>query len=633
MGEFPTRPRSARARRRAPKKRRPEHAQSSRERGPVIRKRGKHAESQLPASFVLRGIGVSPGVIVDVVHCVHESTIALETAGQLMDEQVLAELARFNEAREGVLADLRTAHDKVATQIGRHEAAIFTSHAAILGDEAFSNQVSRYILEKHKTAEAALQAVLGDYEPVFAAIRSEYLKERIADLRDIVRRLRKRFSDTSDAQLHRVAGILAVDELLPSDLIPLDNWRITGIVTQTGGRTSHAAILARSRGIPAVSGIEGLFDKLQSGDNVIVDGHEGIVFVNPDGETERAYRKRQREYLHVKEELVANADRPAVSADGQPVELLANVNSLADAQAAAKVGAAGVGLFRTEYLFLAHPDVPDEEQQIDAYRSIMMASPGKAFTIRTLDLGGDKALPYLGHPGEANPFMGWRSIRLSFEYPEFFLRQIRAILQAAADQQKQTRLMFPMITTREEMLKVRRMVARAQRQLETEQLAYGPIQVGLMLEVPAAAIAIDTFLDIADFVSIGSNDLVQYLTAADRDNPKVNHLCQPLGPAVLRLLATVIDTCKRARKPVTVCGEMASSPRAIPLLFGMGLRSFSMSPTFVPTIKELVGHLTEEWTGPALKRAVRMKTARQVVSFMDRQLQDMCPNLVLLETS
>ena len=370
------------------------------------RRRVGEAAKQAPASArdvppdrsqartILRGIAVSPGVVVGKAYCIHETTITLE-AGALGDEQAVAELARFNEARERTLSDLRVAREKVAVQIGRQEAEIFGSHAAILGDQSFSNQVGRYILEQRQSAETALQSVLSDYAPVFAAIKSEYLRERMADLRDIARRLQTQLSSTAGTRLDEISGILIVDELLPSDLIPLDDQDINGIITQTGGRTSHAAILARSRGIPAVSGIEGLLGAVQTGDTVIVDGHEGIVFVDPDRETEHAYRKLQREFLHLKHELVTNRDRPAVSADHQPVELLANVNSRADAQSAAEFGATGVGLFRTEYLFLAHPNIPDEEEQTDAYRMVIAASPGRVFTIRTVDLGGDKILSYL----------------------------------------------------------------------------------------------------------------------------------------------------------------------------------------------------------------------------------------------
>ena len=300
------------------------------------------------------------------------------------------------------------------------------------------------------------------------------------------------------------------------------------------------------------------------------------------------------------------------------------------------MGASGVGLFRTEYLFLTHPDVPDEEEQLQAYREIIAASPNRQVTIRTLDLGGDKTIPYLGHAREANPFMGWRSIRLSFEHPEFFSKQIRAILRAAVKVpgvSSRVRMMFPMITTLEEMRRVRSMVRKAKRQLDEEGKPYGPVRIGLMLEVPAAAVSIHNLLEEVDFVSVGSNDLVQYLMAADRDNPKVSHLCQPLSPPVLSVLASTIRACGEAHKPITVCGEMAGAPRAFVLLFGMGLRSFSMSPAFIPSIKELTSHLTRRRAERIVRRALEIKTTAGVQRFMAAQIADIAPNLKLLDSN
>jgi phosphoenolpyruvate-protein phosphotransferase (PTS system enzyme I) len=273
---------------------------------------------------------------------------------------------------------------------------------------------------------------------------------------------------------------------------------------------------------------------------------------------------------------------------------------------------------------------------LTAYREIIAASPGRRVTIRTLDLGGDKTIPYLGHAREANPFMGWRSIRLSFEHPEFFMTQIRAILRSADPNTtggKRVRMMFPMITTLEEIRRVRVMVRRARQQLKAEGKPYGRVQQGLMLEVPAAAISIDEMLKVVDFVSIGSNDLVQYLMAADRDNPKVSHLCQPLSPPVLRVLTRVIRACRRAGKPVTLCGEMAGAPRAFVLLFGMGLRSFSMSPAFLPSIKELTHHLTRDEARSILQQALALNTTAGVQHFMAEQIARLAPNLKLLDTA
>lgn len=584
-----------------------------------------------------RGIAVSPGVAVGSAYCIHEIFVGPE-GKPLTEGEALQELARFEQAVEATVADLRALHHKVATQVGRKEAAIFQAHESILRDPAFTSKVHDVVVNQHRTAQAALHDVLNEYTSLFARTKDEYLKERLADLRDVIIRLSGHLSTVLQPGSEAIPGplIVVANELLPSQAVMLGTREVAGIVTQTGGQTSHAAILARSRGIPAVSGVRDIIHHLKNGDTIIVDGRDGHVLVNPDAETESAYRKLQREFFDLKDRLAVNRDQPAVSADAQPVELLANINNIADTRAATAMGASGIGLFRTEYLFLTHPDVPDEEEQLTAYREIIEASPGHRVTIRTLDLGGDKTIPYLGHTREANPFMGWRSIRLSFEHPHFFITQVRGVLRAASENGtsgKQVRLMFPMITTLEEIRRVRRMVNRAKEQLTSEGRTFGDVQLGLMLEVPAAAVSIKSLLREVDFVSIGSNDLVQYLMAADRDNPKVSHLCQPLSPAVLKVLCRVIRACNQAGKPVTLCGEMAGTPRAFVLLFGMGLRSFSMSPAFIPSIKELVNHLSVPVAEEVLRHALRLKTTKAVHRYMAEQIQKICPSLQIMDTA
>jgi phosphotransferase system enzyme I (PtsI) len=414
---------------------------------------------------------------------------------------------------------------------------------------------------------------------------------------------------------------------------------VHGIVTQRGSQTSHAAIIARSRGIPAISGITRILSQVKTGDTLVVDGREGVVLINPDAEALAAYRKLEREFFHLQDQLAENRDDPSVTLDGKELELLANINVVADARSAIAMGACGVGLYRTEYLYLTHPDVPDEEEQLKVYCEIIRESPRSTVTVRTLDIGGDKTVPYLGHTHqEANPFLGWRSIRLSFEHPAFFETQIRAVLRAAAEVDptgttSEVRLMFPMVTTVEEMRKVRTMVRRVGRKLKSEGKQYRDVPIGMMLEVPAAAVTIDLMFDVVDFVSIGSNDLVQYLTAADRDNPKVSHLCQPLSPAVLRVLTGIIDACGKANKPVTLCGEMAGQPRAFVLLLGMGLRRFSMSPAFIPTMKRLASVVSVADAERMLELVLKMKTTKQIKRYMDAQLRRIAPDLILLETA
>jgi phosphotransferase system enzyme I (PtsI) len=584
-----------------------------------------------------KGIGVSPGVAVGTAYCVDEIFVSPE-AKRLEDGETAAELARYHQARDLTAADLHALYEKVASQVGPEEAAIFRVHETILHDPTLESKIRAWIVDERQTAQAALHRLLDDYSQLFASTRDEYIKERLSDVRDVVIRLSGHLTDVLQPQQAVLTGplVLVVSELLPSHVVTLGNREVAGIVTEKGGGTSHAAILARSRGIPAVSGIKGICKSIKTGDTLIVDGREGHVVIKPDAETTSAYLKLQREFFDLKDTLAENRDQPAVTADGINVELLANINNVADARAAAAMGASGVGLFRTEYIFLTHPDVPDEEQQFEAYREIIAASPNRQVTIRTLDLGGDKTVPYLGHAREANPFLGWRSIRLSFEHPEFFATQIRAILRAAAPEPgvtKRVRMLFPMITTVEEVRRVRMMVRRAEKQLRAQHKAFAQVPTGLMLEVPAAAVSIETLRQEVDFVSIGSNDLVQYLMAADRDNPKVNHLCQPLSPAVLRVLTDVIAACDRGNTPVTLCGEMAGAPRAFVLLFGMGLRSFSMSPAFIPMIKQLTGRLTRRRAEQALRRALSIKTSAGVRRFMAAEIADVAPNLKLLDTA
>ncbi len=579
-----------------------------------------------------KGIGVSPGVAVGTAYCIHEIFVN-PTTRRLADAEVRPELAKYEQARELTAADLRALHAKVSSQVGAEQAAIFLAHESILHDPAFTDKIRKWIVDERQSATAALHNVLNEYASLFARTKDEYLKERLADVRDVIVRLSGHLSEVLNTNAPPPEPlILVADELLPSQVVMLGNHEVRGIVTQSGGETSHAAILARSRGVPAVSGVRGLLKQVKNGDTIVVDGRDGHVVVNPDAETLSAYRKLQREFFDLKDQLAANRDQKPISADGVEVELLANINNVVDAKAAAAMGASGVGLFRTEYLFLTHPDVPDEEEQTEAYRQIIAASPNHNITIRTLDLGGDKTIPYLGHAREANPFLGWRSIRLSFEHPEFFATQIRAVLRAAHGPKKNVRLMFPMITTLEEIRRVRIIVAHARRELERQNKPCGEVPMGLMIEVPAAAVMIDSLLEVVDFVSIGSNDLVQYLMAADRDNPRVNHLCQPLSPAVLRVLASTISACNRAGKPVTLCGEMAGRPRAVALLFGMGLRSFSMSPAFIPTIKELIAHLTKAKAEEMLEEAMRLKTTAQVIRYMEQQIAEVAPSVKMFDT-
>ncbi|MDG2380710.1 MAG: phosphoenolpyruvate--protein phosphotransferase [Pirellulaceae bacterium] len=584
-----------------------------------------------------KGIAVSPGVAVGTAYCIHEIFVNPDTK-RLEDQEVTAELARYEAARDKVSQQLRALQQKVASQVGHEAAAIFSVHEAILRDSAFTKKVRGWIVDDRMNAQAALQQLLEEYTKLFSRTRDTYLRERLGDVRDVVIRLSEVLTDVLKPDTISIEGplIIVADELLPSQAVALGDVEVQGIVTQQGSQTSHAAIIARSRGIPAVAAVKGILRQVKTGDKIVVDGRAGHVEVNPDPEVLSAYIKLEREFFELQDHLAENRDLPAVTSDGTQLQLLANINSVVDAEAAVAMGADGVGLYRTEFLYLTHTDVPGEEEQLCDYREIVAKSPNRRVTIRTLDIGGDKTVPYLGHAHqEANPFLGWRSIRLSFEHPEFFTKQIRAVLRAAADSSGagcEVRLMFPMITTLEEMRRVHSLVRRTKRQLQREGQPIGRVPIGMMLEVPAAAVSLELILDVVDFVSIGSNDLIQYLMAADRDNPKVNHLCQPLSPPVLRVLQSVIRTCNAAGKPVTLCGEMAGQPRAFVLLLGMGLRDFSMSPAFVPRIKQLASVISVAAAEETLQRALELKTTAEVKRFMTRNLQKIAPDFGLLDS-
>ena len=582
-----------------------------------------------------KGIAVSPGVVVGVAYRV-DSVFGSSDPQTLADaSEIPSEIERFERALLASASELETIVIKVAQQLGPAEADIFKSHLEIVNDQSLVEKVRRQIEEKHYTALSALQVVLQDYAANFARIEHDNFRERMADVRDVISRIASHLAvqppamTPGDSHEGEEPVILVAHEILPSQAMNLGNLPIAGIVTETGGGTSHAAILSRSRGIPAVSGVTGITNDVKSGDLMVVDGRDGIVIVRPDRESTAAYRKMQREFFDLKDRLILNRDQPAISEDGAQIELLANINNIADAQAAQKVGATGVGLFRTEYLFLTHQDVPDEEEQYEYYRQIVEESPNRTATIRTLDLGGDKTVPYLGRRMEANPFMGWRSIRLTSEHPRLFEKQIRAILRAG--RHGKVNMLFPMITTLEELRNVNRAVDEARRNLRREGVPFGEdVKTGVMVEVPAAAVCIDAILRETDFISIGSNDLIQYLVAADRDNPKVAHLCEPLSPAIFKILQMVLDACQRTGTPVTLCGEMAGQPRAVLALFGMGLRRFSMSPAFVPTIKALLASVSTAQAERFAHHVLQLKTSEEIRAYLNSRLHEVSSALEVL---
>ena len=581
---------------------------------------------------MIHGIAISPGVAVARAYRVDDALSRHDPT--ILDAAVLSdEVARFEAACAAVAADLDATVARVSTQVGESEANIFRAHHQLLRDPSFLSKVTHLILTDKLDAHTALTLAFAEYAELFNKINDEYLRDRLADLRDVVHRIDAHLKDEGPvgSASRTEPVVLVAHEILPSHAVMFDRIKVVGIITETGGTTGHAAILARSMGIAVVSGLQGLMTQVHNGDLICLDGREGVVVINPGPEVEAAYRKFQREYFDLRDRLVENRDQQAVTKDEIKVDILANVNNASDAATAGRVGAVGVGLYRTEYLFLTHPSVPTEDEQFAAYKAVIEAAPNKSVTIRTLDLGGDKMVSYFAHGREANPFMGWRSIRLTNDYPDFFRTQLQAILRAAKFGKVQ--VMFPMVSTVEEMLTIKHLYRSARDELAKRRESFdGEIPVGVMIEVPAAAVCVDDLLDEADFVSVGSNDLIQYLMAADRDNPKVAHLCEPFTPAIYRLLQRVISSCVKRGVPITVCGEMAGRPRCVLPLFAMGLRSFSMTPAFVPNVKQVIRSLDRRAAREILDLMLPMRTMLEVKGYLTQAVRKLCPDVALFDT-
>ena len=578
-----------------------------------------------------KGVPVSPGVTVARAFCMLEVLVKREPY-LLEPESIAAEISRLDQACTQAMQELDKIVERVSTQVGEDEAAIFRAHRLLLRDPSLINKVKNIIRSHQRDAASALRETLEEYGAMLSKIPDAYLRDRMADIRDVVSRIATHLSVAdSDYPFDPTEPIILVAaEILPSQATAFDRYKVAGIVTEAGSTTGHAAIIARALGIPAVTGVRGILREVHTGDLLVIDGREGHIILNPGPEVEAAYRKLQREYFDLRDRLIENQLEEPITLDGVSIELLANINGPGDAVVAGYVGASGIGLYRTEYLFLTHPTVPDEEEQLAVYAKVVLASPNNRVVIRMLDLGGDKQVPYLGQQREANPFMGWRSIRLSSAHPGFFQTQLRAILRAGLN--GEISLLFPMISTLEEIRRLRRMVERVAVSLTREGVPFSAdIPIGVMIEVPSAALCIDTILEEVDFVSIGSNDLIQYVMAADRDNPKVAHLCEPFNPAVWRLLKHVIEACNAREIPVTLCGEMAGRPRCLLPLLGLGLRSFSMSPALVPPIKELIRRTTMPDAEEVVAKILAMKTIGEIRGYLSRKVRRIWPNVNWLD--
>lgn len=529
-----------------------------------------------------------------------------------------SEFARLDQAIAEAQKQLSSIYEKSVAEVGEEAAAIFLAHQEFLSDPELLEEVRRQIQVQQLPADTAVETAFEMYAQQLEALEDPYYQERALDLRDVSRRLGRILAGVQDQETLTTLNspvIVIARDLTPSDTAQMNKRMVLGFCTATGGLTSHTAIIARILGIPAVVGIGESILTVPPGAPLIVDGHAGLVIENAGEETTRRYAQQRDAEIEKQKKEKAAAHRPAATADGHRVEVVANIADAASAQIALDFGAEGVGLFRTEYLFLNRQNVPSEEEQYRDYRAVADVLGDRPLIIRTLDIGGDKQLPYLNIGQEANPFLGWRAIRLCLDNPHIFEPQLRAILRASVARNVQ--IMFPMIATLEEVQRAKEILRRVQRQLAQEGIPFDPkTQVGIMVEVPSAAVIADVLAPEVDFFSIGTNDLIQYTMACDRINEKVAYLYDPLHPAVLRLIQNVIQAAHRAGKWVGMCGEMAGDLEAIPVLLGLGLDEFSMNAPTIPAAKALIASLTLAQAQEIAQSALAKNTAEEVRTYL-----------------
>lgn len=543
-----------------------------------------------------------------------------ESGRGISPEEVEGELTMLGKALEKVGQKLEQLEREAAETVGADKAALFQAHRLMLGDPMLVDGIRELIRKGVAAGDAVVRKTL-EVRALFDALPDPYLRERAADVEDVGRRLfrsLKGIPDLEDLLEAEEPFILVAEDLAPSDTVGLSPERVAGLVTERGGPTSHTAILARSLGIPAVSGIEGALDLLPEGEMVCLDGDLGGLVAAPSASTLESFRKKREAFLKEKEELNSLKNLPARTTDGVDVELWGNVGKPGDAAGVLEAGGTGVGLFRTEFLFLGCQEPPDEEEQYGSYRKMLETMAPHPVVIRTLDAGGDKDIPFLKAwvGREDNPFLGYRAIRICLDRPELFLTQLRALLRAAPF--GRLRIMFPMVTGVEEVRRAKEMLRESAAELASrgESFAF-PEKVGIMVETPSAAAIADLLVREVDFFSIGTNDLTQYTLACDRMNPKMARLYDPLHPGVLRMLDATARAARKGDIELGMCGEMAADERALPLLVGMGFQDLSMTPSLIPRAKRSLRNMSADACRELVSRALTLSTAEEVRAFLD----------------
>ncbi|KFN09759.1 phosphoenolpyruvate--protein phosphotransferase [Paenibacillus macerans] len=538
---------------------------------------------------MIQGIGAAAGVAIGKAFVL--PAWEWDVPDRRMDKVDLAmEFERLYEGIRTSKTEIEGLKNEIKETVGAEESGIFDAHLAILEDPVFMSEIRGIIERQYKAAEVAVKEAIDHFVTMFDLLDDEYMKERALDIKDVGNRLLKHLLGTPDITLPADTQpyILVAKELSPSQLVHLNPDNVLGMVTMAGGKTSHSAIMARALGIPLVSGLEHkLAEPVQTGDLLVIDGDEGQVYLNPGPDIVKRYTEIAEKQRRRKEQLQLLAAVEAVTKDGVRLRLAGNISSVKDLELAVKYGAEGVGLFRTEFLYMDRASFPGEDEQFEVYRQVAEKAGAHSVVIRTLDIGGDKQLEYFELPEEDNPVLGYRAIRISLDSKELFQTQLTAILRASA--YGNVKILYPMISSLEEIRAANRILEAAKQDLRTRGLRFDPgVQVGVMIEVPAAAAIADLLAQEADFFSIGTNDLVQYVLAVDRMNEKIAHMYHPYHPAVLRMLKQTVQAAKEAGIPVSVCGEMAGDEKAVPLWLHLGVSDLSMSPQSLLRVKHRI---------------------------------------------
>ena len=561
---------------------------------------------------MITGIPASPGIVFGKALVLKEEKIVLDTQ-KISEDQVEAEVARFYAGREAAVEQLNSIHQRALKSLGEEKAAIFEGHLMILEDEELEEEIIDYLRSQKVNASVAASKIIDQQVEMLSEIDDEYLKERAGDIRDIGNRLIKNILGMHIVDLGDITeeSILVAYDLTPSETAQLNLEKVLGFITDIGGRTSHTSIMARSLELPAIVGTNDVTARVNTGDYLILDAVNNRVYVNPTQAEIDELKTLEAKLAEEKAELAKLKDLPAVTLDGHKVDVVANIGTIRDCEGAHRNGAEGVGLYRTEFLFMDRDQLPSEEEQFIAYKEVVEAMEGRLVVLRTMDIGGDKELPYLNLPKEMNPFLGWRAVRIALDRREILHAQLRAVLRASAF--GKLAVMFPMIISVEEIRELKSVLETLKAELRAEGKAFDEnIQVGVMVETPSAAVNAKFLAKEVDFFSIGTNDLTQYTLAVDRGNELISHLYNPMSPSVLGLIKQVIDASHAEGKWTGMCGELAGDERATLLLLGMGLDEFSMSAISVPRIKKLIRHVNYQEVKALADEALQKPTSAEI---------------------